>query len=76
MTIKIKIDTIEKVKEFVKISMVVPEDLNVKAGRFIVDAKSLMGLFSVDLTKPLLLEIPGCSERSYEIAGLFKDFLV
>ena len=54
---KFKIETFEKAKKFNKLAEEVESDILVHSGRFIIDGKSLMGLFSLDLSKELNLEI-------------------
>ena len=54
---KFKIETFEKAKKFNKIAEEVESDIFVHSGRSIIDAKSLMGLFSLDLSNELKLEI-------------------
>ncbi len=56
MIITIKIDTIEKVKEFVTQASLAPVDVTIRAGKYVVDGKSLMALFSLDLEKPITVE--------------------
>ena len=53
----IKLDSVEKVKEFVKITNKIPSDMDLIVGRYIIDAKSIMGIFSLDLSKPIDLNI-------------------
>lgn len=54
MQLRIKIDTISKVKEFVATASAMPFDITLKTGRYIVDAKSLMAIFSLDLESPVV----------------------
>lgn len=54
---KVQLNTIDKVKRFVKICESFKEDINLSGGRYIIDAKSIMGIFSLDLTKPLNVHI-------------------
>ena len=56
-TIKIYLDTIDKVKGFVNVVSVCDGDFDLSSGRYVVDAKSIMGIFSLDLGKPLTLNI-------------------
>lgn len=56
-TIKISLDTIEKVKSFVNIICKFDYDFDLVSGRYIIDAKSIMGIFSLDLSKPIDLNI-------------------
>jgi len=55
-TIKISLTLAEKVKDFVSIVSRYPFDIDLRCGRFVIDAKSLLGIFSLDLSKPLTLE--------------------
>ncbi|MCI5910045.1 MAG: HPr family phosphocarrier protein [Oscillospiraceae bacterium] len=52
---KIFLKEIDDVKEFVKIVMLVKYDVDLVSGRYAVDAKSIMGIFSLDLSKPITL---------------------
>ena len=54
---QIKLNTINEVKEFVNIVLQCPYDVDLVSGRYIIDAKSLMGIFSLDLAEPIVLEI-------------------
>ena len=53
MVMTIFIDNIEKVKEFNTLTLKFPCEIDVISSRYTVDAKSLMGLFSLDLSKPV-----------------------
>lgn len=46
---KIRLQTIDDVKEFVNICSTYEEDIDYIVGRYIIDAKSILGIFSVDL---------------------------
>jgi len=56
-TVNIKLDTVEKVKGFVNILAPIDGDFDIVSERYLVDAKSIMGIFSLDLSKPLKLHI-------------------
>ena len=56
-TIKISLDSIDKVKSFVNILAKFDCDFDLISGRYIIDAKSIMGIFSLDLSKPIDLDI-------------------
>ena len=49
----VKINTIDRVKTFVSICNTFDCDIDLGSGRYVIDAKSIMGIFSFDLTKPL-----------------------
>jgi len=51
--IQIKLVTIEDIRNFVNILAKYNIDLDLQQGRYIVDARSLMGIFSLDLLKPV-----------------------
>ena len=45
----------EAVKKFVDIANEKPYDIELLSGKYIVNAKSIMGVFSLDLTKPIVM---------------------
>ena len=55
----INLRSIEDVKNFVTAASMVECDIDVLAGRYLVDAKSIMGLFSLDLNKPVTVQVHG-----------------
>lgn len=58
-TLNVKLDTIELVKNFSTLMSSYPYDCDLTSGRYVVDAKSIMGVFSLDLSKPLELNLYG-----------------
>ncbi|MBQ8170393.1 MAG: HPr family phosphocarrier protein [Oscillospiraceae bacterium] len=56
-TAKININTINDVKNFVNIVTKCDYDVDIISGRYAIDAKSIMGIFSLDLSKELTLNI-------------------
>ena len=57
MEIQINLSNINDVKNFVTIMQSISEETILKSGKYVVDAKSIMGVFSLDLSKPITLEI-------------------
>ena len=55
-SIKISLVLAQRVKEFVKITQAYPYEIVLKSGRYVVDAKSVLGIFSLDLSQPLVVE--------------------
>ena len=53
MTKKINLSTVADVKKFVGAASRVSEKIELISGKYVVDAKSIMGVFSLDLTKPV-----------------------
>ena len=56
-TVQIYLNSIDKVKSFVNDITKFEYDFDLVSGRYVVDAKSIMGIFSLDLAKPLDLNI-------------------
>lgn len=52
---KLMLDNIDKVRQFVNIAMSKDYDIELLSGKYIVNAKSIMGVFSLDLTKPVTM---------------------
>ena len=56
-TVNICLDSIDKVKAFVNEITKFDSDFDLISGRYVIDAKSIMGIFSLDLSKPIELSI-------------------
>ena len=54
---KIYLNSIENVKLFSTMSILFKGDVTLKSGRYNIDGKSILGIFSLDLTKPVEVEI-------------------
>jgi phosphotransferase system HPr-like phosphotransfer protein len=52
-TIQISLNSIDKVKAFVNDITKFDTDFDLVSGRYVIDAKSIMGIFSLDLSKPI-----------------------
>ena len=50
---EIILSSIQDVRDFVNIVILVDYDVDLAQGRYIIDAKSIMGIFSLDLMKPI-----------------------
>ena len=53
----ILLNSIENVKKFIEIVDTCPYDVDIVSGSYVIDAKSIMGIFSLDLRKPLPLHV-------------------
>ena len=74
-TIKISLNSIDKVKSFVNDITKFDSDFDLVSGRYVIDAKSIMGIFSLDLSKPIDLNIH--SENNIdEILAKLDEFIV
>ena len=56
-TVKISLNSIDKVKAFVNEVTKYDAEFDLVSGRYVIDAKSIMGIFSLDLSKPIDLNI-------------------
>ncbi|MBP0985052.1 MAG: HPr family phosphocarrier protein [Oscillospiraceae bacterium] len=74
-TVKVNINTINDVKNFVSIVSRCDYDVDIVSGRYAIDAKSIMGIFSLDLSKELTLNIhsDNCEDFLEEIKGYIAE---
>ena len=73
-TRKVLLDTVDKVKVFVRCTSKFMRDVQLMSGRYIVDGRSILGVMSLDLSKPVLVSI---HEDDVELADmLIKKFYV
>ena len=56
-SVTIHLSLAENVKDFVNIVSKYPYDIDLRSGRHVVDAKSILGIFSLDLNKPITMEV-------------------
>ena len=54
-SVTLNLDTAESVKHFVNVVNKFDYDMDLRSGRHVVDAKSILGIFSLDLSKPIAL---------------------
>ena len=77
MKLDIFLNDMAKVKEFVKMAQSVRQNTILHSGKYAVDAKSIMGVFSLDLSKPLTLEIEFGDETTVvQAREVMNKFLV
>lgn len=73
-TTTIMLATINDVKNFVNIVTKYDFDVDLVSGRYAIDAKSIMGIFSLDLSKPIKLEAH--SDDCDDFFAAIKPFIV
>ena len=71
-TVKISLNSIDKVKAFVNEITKFDSDFDLVSGRYVIDAKSIMGIFSLDLSKPIDLTVHGEGDIDAILAVLKK----
>ena len=74
-TIKISLNSIDKVKSFVNDITKFDSDFDLVSGRYVIDAKSIMGIFSLDLSKPIDLNIHA-DENPDTILSVLAPYIV
>ena len=70
----VSLGTIESVKNFVTKITEFEEDFDLIQGKYLIDAKSVLGIFSIDLSKPVLLRINAEGDRLEQIKKAVKEF--
>lgn len=65
-TMDIEIPSLGVVKQFVNDLSKMEGNFNLIAGRYVIDAKSIMGIFSLDLSKTQQLKITGAQEKDVQ----------
>ena len=74
-TVKISLNSIDKVKSFVNEISNFDNDFDLVSGRYVIDAKSIMGIFSLDLSKPINLNIHA-EESMNAILEAIKPYII
>lgn len=70
----ISLDSIADVNAFANTIAHFKSEIDLSSGRYIVNAKSIMGIFSLDLTRPLTLTVHGKDELE-EISSVIAPYL-
>ena len=74
-TVQTSLNSIDKVKSFVNDISKFSNDFDLVSGRYVIDAKSIMGIFSLDLSKPIDLSIHA-GEDIDQILELLKPYII
>ena len=74
-TVKISLNSIDKVKAFVNDVTKYDSDFDLVSGRYVIDAKSIMGIFSLDLSKPIDLNSHN-EDNVDQILDMLKPYTV
>lgn len=74
-TVQISINTVDKVKAFVNAITRFENDFDLVSGRYVVNAKSIMGIFSLDIRKPICLNI-NAEENTDKILTALSPYMV
>ncbi|MDO4321845.1 MAG: HPr family phosphocarrier protein [Lachnospiraceae bacterium] len=74
-TVQISLNSIDKVKSFVNDITKFNNDFDLVSGRYVIDAKSIMGIFSLDLSKPIDLNIHA-EDNIDEIMSVLSAYVI
>ena len=74
-TVQISLNSLDKVKSFVNDVTKFDYDFDLVSGRYVIDAKSIMGIFSLDLSKPIDLNIHA-EENIDDVMAVLKPYII
>ena len=74
-TVQISLNSIDKVKSFVNDITKFNNDFDLVSGRYVIDAKSIMGIFSLDLSKPINLNTHA-EENMEDILKVLAPYII
>ena len=75
-TVSISLNSIDKVKAFVNDISKYDFDFDLVSGRYVIDAKSIMGIFSLDLSKPINLNIHAEGSTLDTVLGIVQPYVI
>ena len=75
-TVEISLNSIDKVKSFVNDINRFDCDFDLVSGRYVIDAKSIMGIFSLDLSKPITLNIHSDGSELESVMNVVSQYIV
>ncbi len=75
-TVMISLNSIDKVKSFVNDISKFNFDFDLVSGRYVIDAKSIMGIFSLDLSKPIELNIHAEGENLDSVMDKLTPYII
>ena len=75
-TVRISLNSIDKVKSFVNDISKYEFDFDLVSGRYVIDAKSIMGIFSLDLSKDINLNIHTDGPELSSVMKVLTPYLV
>ena len=75
-TVRISLNSIDKVKTFVNDISQINYDFALVSGRYVIDAKSIMGIFSLDLSRPIDLTIHTDGEDLEKILKVIDPYMM
>ena len=74
-TVQISLNSIDKVKSFVNDVTKFNYDFDLVSGRYVIDANSIMGIFSLDISKPIDLNIHSDGDAE-DVMAILKQYII
>lgn len=75
MEFQVLLTSVADVKEFVDAAAACPSEIDVLSGRYVVNGKSIMGLFSIDMSAPITVVVHGDGEREQGFLENVRQFV-
>ena len=75
-TVSISLNSIDKVKAFVNDISKYDFDFDLVSGRYVIDAKSIRGIFSLDLSKPINLNVHAEGNNLDEVLKVLAPYII
>ena len=73
-SIFVRLSTIEAIRDFVSVVLTFDYEIDLRSGRYLIDAKSIMGIFSLDLLNPI--ELIAHTDDPSELHEKLKKYIV
>lgn len=74
-SVNIRLSTIQDIRTFVETVIKYDFDIDLSSGRYTVDAKSIMGIFSLDLLNPIKLSVNARDEEADKVIAAVSAFV-
>ncbi len=71
----VMLTSVADVKEFVDAACTYPYDVDVLTGRYVVNGKSIMGLFSIDLSRPVTVRLAQAGPEADALKALLAPYV-
>lgn len=71
----IKFSSVNEIKEFVNLTMVQTFDIDLMAGRYVADAKSILAVFGLDLDSEVTIGIHATEKEAEDFLGKISKYL-
>ena len=75
-SVTVNINSIDKVKRFVSAITSFDNDFDLVCDRYVIDAKSIMGIFSLDLSKPINLNVHAEGNNLDEVLKVLAPYII